>query len=214
MKIQWNKVTWYSKSLAMIIFIAAPFVGFCYGMQYGRLTANLNQPSLGTTTVESGYYSDPTKWQTDIDTQGGFSIAYPIDFDTQTDGGFMLTVPKAFEPQSNFADAKFTITVDKSAEGVAQCLTLNQNGGPMTATSTATIDNVPFATFQGSDAGAGNYYDTTSYRIVHGGSCYVITYIVHSTQIANYPASYELKPFDSEKIQTLLRTIVGTFKFL
>ncbi len=36
MKIQWNKVTWYSKVLALALFVALPFIGFKLGMCYER----------------------------------------------------------------------------------------------------------------------------------------------------------------------------------
>ena len=35
MKIIWNKVTWYSWSLALLIFFLTPFWGFYLGYQYG-----------------------------------------------------------------------------------------------------------------------------------------------------------------------------------
>ncbi len=36
MKIEWNKVTWYSKLLALALFVALPFIGFYYGVQYNK----------------------------------------------------------------------------------------------------------------------------------------------------------------------------------
>ena len=37
MKIHWNKVTWYSKLLAVIIFVATFYVGFIFGNQNGKI---------------------------------------------------------------------------------------------------------------------------------------------------------------------------------
>ena len=34
MKIEWNKVTWYSKLAAVILFIGVLFLGIWLGMQY------------------------------------------------------------------------------------------------------------------------------------------------------------------------------------
>ena len=34
--IQFKKVTWYSKWLALALVIALPFIGFYFGMQYQR----------------------------------------------------------------------------------------------------------------------------------------------------------------------------------
>jgi hypothetical protein len=235
MKIEWNKVTWYSKMVALALFVALPFIGFYYGTKYGEMVSLIghSQPSIATTTT-SDYYNAPSEWQTDANnTAGGFSIAYPIDFDTQdnypatpsadwrldANGAsgvkyFVLTVPRAFEQQTNFVDTTLTVGESKDKTAIAQCLTPDQGAEPTMATSSATINGVTFTIFHTSGAGAGNYYETTSYRTIHAGACYAIEYTVHSGQIANYPASYGLKPFDENKIHSLLQTIVATFKFL
>jgi hypothetical protein len=234
--IKWNEVTWYSKILAAIIFVALPFVGFYYGVQYGKIQApSVVTPEVVPATVvtaASDYYKNPAEWQTDANnTQGGFSIAYPIDFNAQdnnvvkpvtnwmvgatTTGSayFTLTVPKAFEPQTNLADVSLTVGSSKNTDAVAQCLSAAPSNGPATQTSTVVINGAPFTIFHSSDAGAGNYYQTTSYRTVKAGQCYAIEYTIHSSQIANYPASYNLKPFDQAKIDVLMQNIIGTFTF-
>jgi hypothetical protein len=246
--IQWNKVTWYSKLIALILFVALPFIGFYYGAQYGKIIGTINQQSPlvaqeggNTTTVApnqsaalSSYYTTPSEWQIDANnTSGGFSIAYPIDFSAQdnypatpsTDWRvntnnitgvkyFTLSVPKAFEPQTNFADATLTVGASGASAAVTQCLTQDPANGPTAvATSSATINGISFTVFHSSDAGAGNIYETTSYRTVHGGKCYAVEYTVHSGQIANYPTSYNLQPLDEAKIATLMQNIIGTFKF-
>jgi hypothetical protein len=235
-KIQWNSVTWYSKTLALILFVALPFIGFYFGIQYGRTTALLpkvgNLISTAATTTTSNYYSDIAEWQTDANNvKGGFILSYPIDFDAQDnyvvtpttnwrvnattigDVFFTLTVPKAFEPQTNFADATLTVGSSKDPIAITQCLATDPNSGQTTPTSTVVINGVAFTVFQFSSAGAGNLYETTSYRALHNGACYAIEYSVHSSQIANYPASYNLQPFDQAKIDSLMQTIIGTFSF-
>ena len=37
MRIEWNKVTWYSKLLALILFASLPFIGFYLGVHYQKL---------------------------------------------------------------------------------------------------------------------------------------------------------------------------------
>jgi hypothetical protein len=90
-------------------------------------------------------------------------------------------------------------------------------GGPAgvdTNGATTTINGVMFTIFKSASAGAGNFYDTTSYRTIHLGSCFAVEYTVHSNQIANYPSSYNLQPFDENKVTAVLDLMVGTFKFL
>lgn len=241
MNIIWNKVTWYSKFIALVLFVALPFIGFWYGTQYGQMIAPLNGLGSGnsgtaqTTASANGaeYYGNPAEWQTDQDAAGGLSVAYPIDFSIDQNYSatpltdwrmnangipgnkdLTITIPSAFEPQTNFADATLTVGRSANATAVANCLAPDASGGPAMATSTSMINGVAFTVFHSSDAGAGNLYDTTSYRTVHAGKCYAVEYNIHSTQIANYPASYNLKPFDKAQVTGLLDRIVGTFKFL
>ncbi len=239
-KIEWNKVTWYSKLLALILFVALPFLGFYYGMEYQKTLLSIENISPDTAVSSSTqnlscvteYYSNPAEWQVDAN-NSGFSIAYPIDFDAQ--GSYLnlpsvdwragannisgikyfeLTVPRAFEPQTNFIDTKFTIGASSDKSAVAQCMNADSSGGPAMATSTADVNGVQFTVFHSADAGAGNYYETTSYRTLHNSRCYALEYTVHSSQIANYPSSYNLRPFDEKKINSLMKNIIGTFKFV
>lgn len=244
MKIEWNKVTWYSKLIALALFVALPFIGFYYGTQYGKTVAAIGQTPVmtgatnaagsGSANAVAAYYNDSAKWQTDANnTDGGFSIAYPLDFDTQDNYSatpstdwrlnangasgvkyFTLTVPRAFEPQTNFADATLTVGASAGSAAITQCLTPDQSGGPATAISSATINGIDFTVFTFNGAGAGNYYETTSYRTLHAGRCYAVEYTVHSGQIANYPASYDLQPFNEQQIDSVMQNIVGTFKFM
>lgn len=233
MKIEWNKVTWYSKLVALALFVALPFIGFWFGIQYGPMGGvPLNNPQGTQTAMTSDYYHNVSEWQTDRNS-GIFSIAYPIDFNAQdsfsstpsadwrlnangTSGTtlFTLTISKAFEPQTNFDDAKLMVGRSGNSAAVAQCLTPDASGGPATATSNATINGISFTVFQSTGAGAGNFYETTSYRTVHAGQCYAVEYTIHSSQIANYPPEYHLSPFDKAKLTDVLDRIVGTFRFL
>jgi hypothetical protein len=240
MKNKWNEVTWFSKMVALVLFVALPFIGFYYGSEYGKVVASIGTnpmpiaPSTSTAlsqnTGSSEYYSNVAEWQTDTNnTKGNFSIAYPIDFDQQDNysatssadwrtgdnGGvgikyFSLVVPRAFEPQTNFGEATLTVGVGSTAGTVAKCSIAD---GTVVATSTATIGGQKFTMFHSGDAGAGNLYDTTSYRTLHGGKCYAIEYTLHSTQIAAYPSSYDLKPYDKKTVTSLMQNIIGTFKF-
>ena len=239
MTISWNKVTWYSKTIALVLFVALPFIGFWYGTMYGELVAPLTVTSSPSSTVSSvgftgfDYYSNVAEWQTDANnTAGGFTIAYPIDFSTQDNYSpapstdwragangapgmtyFALTIPPAFDPQTNFASAQLTVGASANNAAVANCLTPDPTGGPATATSSAVINGVQFTIFQSSDAGAGNIYETTSYRTLHAGQCYAVEYTIHSTQLGNYPPQYNLQQFDSAMVTDLLNRIVETFKF-
>ncbi|HEY5220600.1 MAG TPA: hypothetical protein VIJ29_00405 [Candidatus Paceibacterota bacterium] len=236
MKIEWNKVTWYSKLIALALFVALPFIGFYYGVQYGKIAASVGQTPVisaaATSTIGgtgTSYYSDPAEWQIDANnTTAGFSIAYPLDFDTQDNYSatpstdwrldtnapgikyFMLTVPRAFEPQTNFAGATLTVGASGNDAAVSDCMDLGEG----VITSTTTINGTSFNVFMWFDEGAGNEYAITSYRTLHAGKCYVIEYSLHSSQIGNYPTSYDLQPFSEQQINSVMQNIVSTFKFM
>jgi len=42
MKIEWNKVTWYSKALAVVVFIVVLLVGIYIGIQYNQYQIERN----------------------------------------------------------------------------------------------------------------------------------------------------------------------------
>ncbi len=236
-KLEWHKITPLSKAVALALFVALPFIGFYYGIRYGETAAYVNGgPRDGMTPPEGyadAYYRNTAAWQNDVrnETGAGFSIAYPLDFETndfysqnpsmdwRLGGGgvpgylfFTLAIPRAFEPQTNFVGAKLTVGVSRNQQAVADCLD-EPSGGPET-TSTAVVNGATFGVMQYADAGAGNYYQTKSYRALRGGTCWTIEYTIHSSQIANYPAEYGLKPFNEKKLTDVLDRVVSTFKFL
>ena len=225
-------------SIAVIIIIVLVFlaVGFYAGTFFGTGAATSTAPYGATTTGTAAAgdpYANTSTWQINTRSDAGFRIAYPVDFaiqnntnlapstDWRVNGGgesgvkaFRLVVPKTYEPNTNLADS--TLTVGYSATQAAQtaCLTPDPSGGPATATTTVNVNGTAFSVFSSSDAGAGNLYHTVSYRALHDGKCYAIEYTIHSTQLANYPASYGLTQFDEAKVEALMDRIVNTFSFI
>ena len=217
----------------LLVFLA---VGFYAGTFFGTGAATSTAPYGATTTGTAAAgdpYANTSTWQINTRSDAGFRIAYPVDFaiqnntnlapstDWRVNGGgesgvkaFSLVVPKTYEPNTNLADS--TLTVGYSATQAAQtaCLTPDPSGGPATATTTVNVNGTAFSVFSSSDAGAGNLYHTVSYRALHDGKCYAIEYTIHSTQLANYPASYGLTQFDEAKVEALMDRIVNTFSFI
>jgi hypothetical protein len=233
---EWHKVTPLSKFVALALFVALPFIGFWYGIRYGETVAYINENFGNNTPGQNleAYYKNVGEWQMDKRDDAGFSVAYPLDFETRdifytskpsldwrlgaenVPGMtlFTLTIPKAFEPQTNFNEAMLVIGESRDARAVARCLATDPSGRPVTATTTIMIGGIPFTIFQSNGAGAGNFYETTGYRAAHNGTCWSLEYTIHSSQIMNYPESYHLKLFDKPKLVNLLDRVVGTFRFL
>lgn len=146
-------------------------------------------------------------------TSGGIGYTQEWRTNTQTLGLLFtkITIPKSAQPQTNFSEATFTIGTSSDTTAVKNCL-VPTNGER--AKGTATINGTVFNKITLTEAGAGNYYDTTSYRAILNKQCYAIEYTIHSTNFASYPAESGIKEFDTQKIVTALETMVQSFKFL
>jgi membrane-bound inhibitor of C-type lysozyme len=148
----------------------------------------------------------------------GGDIGYTQDWSylaTFGDLGLILArvnIPRTFfTEKTNFGDARFTIGTSEAPGAVKNCLHFQYaDQGKM---STTTINGRQFTKIQFTDAGAGNLYETTSYRTVYNNQCYAIEYIIHSGNIYNYDPSQGVKEFDKAKITSVLEGIVQSFKF-
>jgi membrane-bound inhibitor of C-type lysozyme len=174
-------------------------------------------------TAQSGY-------KTFADKSGTFSFTYPSTVSvtagdigyTQawmvnaTSSGLTLTkatLGKSFQPNTNFSEATLTVGTSADPSAVATCLTYNPSGGPSTAPSKVTINGTSYTVFHESDAGAGNRYDTTSYRTLRSDQCYVVEYTIHSTAIGNYSPDQGIKEFDMNAVANIMDDVVQSFRF-
>jgi len=122
-----------------------------------------------------------------------------------------VTIQKAYMPNTNFMNARLTVGRSSDPEAIKSCFALPQG---RTEEGNATISGYPFKKFHFSGAGAGNYYDTTTYAGIFDGDCYAIEYTIHSTNVGNYSPDQGIVEFDKSKIQNELEKIVSSFKFL
>jgi len=123
-----------------------------------------------------------------------------------------LFVPKAYLPNTNFSDAHLTVGRSSDPNAINECtshLTGNEEDG-----ESLDVGGYPFTKFTLHDAGAGNLWETTSYRGIVDGDCYVAEYTIHSTNIANYADDQKIKEFDKSKIENELENTIKSIKFL
>jgi membrane-bound inhibitor of C-type lysozyme len=157
---------------------------------------SITYPTQFTLSGGGGGYS--TSWRTEA-TSSGMELA-------------VVTIPSSFQPKTNFVGAQFTFGTSVDAAAVSGCLA-DANGEPVKS-STTTINGVPFTELSYGDVGAGNLYDITSYRIVHNNQCYAAEYVVHSSELGNYPPSAGITAFNSSTVQSLLDGIARSVRFL
>lgn len=147
----------------------------------------------------------------------GGDIGYSTDWmvNATTSGLVLATVnlSKSFAPSTNFSEAKLTVGTSADEHAVATCLTYAPSGAPA-APATTTINGATYTVLHESDAGAGNFYETTSYRTVRDNQCYVVEYTIHSTNIGNYSPDQGIVAYDKARITGLLEGVVRSFIFL
>jgi membrane-bound inhibitor of C-type lysozyme len=141
----------------------------------------------------------------------GGGIGYTQNWKVSADNSMGLSlakvhVSKEFEPKTNFGDATFTVGTSSDPQAIRDCL-----GASKTWTL---IGGTPFTTVLTSDAGAGNRYDTTSYRAIRNNQCYAIEYTIHYVALANFPPNSGITAYDQKKVQAALESIVQSFHFL
>jgi len=217
-----------NSTLVVIILLVVVAGGFFFlGSQ---LTGTSQPATVSTTTVTTGTGGqvttppdDTSTWEVFADSV--FSMSYPDVFTVNQiatgdewragangDAGtldFSITLPKSYMPNTNFDDAKLTLGHSTNTTSVADCLKPDASGGPNTSMTTKLINGVSYTVFTSSDAGAGNLYDTTSYRTVKNKTCVAVEYTIHYSQFANYPAG-SITVFDESKVQALLANVVAT----
>ena len=131
-------------------------------------------------------------------------------------------IPRSFQPKTNFSEATFVVGSSADPKSIELCLRASNGETPgynpevanPVSAGRVTINGVAFSKYNLGDAGAGNYYDTTSYRTMRDGVCYAVEYTIHSTNIGNYDPSQGISEFDRAKVQGILEDIAKSFKFL
>jgi len=127
-----------------------------------------------------------------------------------------LSIPRGFMPDTNFSDTRFTVGRSTDPLAIKNCLvdTEQNKENKVPAPTKVTISGYPFMKFSSNGAGAGNFYETTSYRGIVDGDCYAIDYTIHSTNLGNYSPEQGIKQFDKTKIEAELSKIINSFKFI
>lgn len=164
------------------------------------------------------------------DSAGTFSFSYPSTvtvsgggigytqawMNNATSSGLLLAkavLGKAFQPGTNFSEATFTVGTSADPSAVSGCLTYNPTGGPATSVTTKTVNGVTYTVLRSAGAGAGNLYETTSYRTLRNNQCYAIEYTVHSTNLGNYDPSQHVTAFDEAAVTGVMEGIIASFRF-
>lgn len=135
------------------------------------------------------------------------NIERPWSFVSDVSGTrlFTIVLPREFQPRTNFSNAEIGLGVSTDRTAVENCV-LAQGG------ETTQGNQQGFAVFTSTDAGAGNFYETTSRRIGIDSACIALESVIHSTNIGNYPAEQGITEYNRALVQAVIDTVMSTAK--
>lgn len=143
---------------------------------------------------------------------GGVGYSTEWQRDTATLGlvDARITLPRERYPHTNFSGAVFQVARSSDPDAYKTCLIPHQ--GERIVENNLSLDDNLYTKFNSTDAGAGNFYETTSYRAQQGIECNVIEYTVHSTNIGNYSPDQGVTEYKQGEVVGILEDIVKSFK--
>ena len=161
-------------------------------------------------------------WTSYHDERYGFELDYPDTFVlgyADSTGGIadttvVLSIPyiekTAFEA-TNLRSADLSVHVGESPAALDGCLEVAPYEEGL---AERTLDGVPFAGSWFGDAGAGNFYETRTYRAIHMDTCFKIVLILHSSNIAMFGSDTNIVEFDRAGVLEKLEEVLATFTFI
>jgi hypothetical protein len=177
----------------------------------GSVTSLNTEKKLFTSQDKIFSFSYPKNF-----TLSGGGIGYTESWQQEaTTSGMVLVVVSASRslyPKTNFSEGIFKVGVSSDPQALTSCLT--EASGALLKKTNVTINGIPYVKFVYSGAGAGNYYETTSYRRITDDQCYALEYMIHSTNIQNYSLDQGVSEYDKKEILKLFDDIVVSFKLL
>src|ERR1035437_2528883 len=215
MTIEWNKVTWYSMLIAVIVFVLTFYVGFSLGFDFGKETVNTyNINTLPKTSGQnlSQIYSNKTE---------GFSISYPSGYVVDESyvyqalgpgrdiNGVKFTIPASVSIGTNLGADSY-ISVESFPSAINSCSAEIYLSNPKSA-GFVDENGHRYSVATSSGAGAGNRYDEKVYATSVTGGCIAVRYFIHYGVFENYPAG-TIKKFDEQvlmnKFDAIRQTLV------
>ena len=128
-------------------------------------------------------------------------------------GAPMLTLafidPAFYSPRTNLIEAYLVLAATSDPAIVASC-TQPSTQVAETVTGQVKVNNYTFTRSEFSGAAAGNRYDQTAYRTVWNNNCIELVFLIHSANIANYPAGTVVE-FDRATLLNKFEAILGSF---
>ena len=212
MALEWNKVTWYSKLLAVILFVLTFYIGF-------NLCSSWGEQRIKNNLLPSGQFSNPEPTGVNLsqlysNSAKGFSIRYPSDFTVDDTykyqelgpgkdiSGVKFTIPLSMKTGTNLgSDSYVSVEEISKTQTCTASLFLDQG-----LAHTLTDRNIIYSVASSTGAGAGNRYEETVYATPITNGCLAIRYFIHYGVLENYPLG-TVKQFDKQALLNQFDTI-------
>ena len=195
-------------SLAVIILVVlgiAMIFAIIYRGPIGALfSQNVPEPAETTPVVpQTVAYATTT-----------FSLQYPADytlnekyfyeqFSGKPIGGISLTIPSSMATGTNLsADTYLSVEQLPRAKNCTADIFI-----PANVTAHEVFDSgTTYSVASTSGAGAGNFYEELVYALPSSSPCTAVRYLIHSTNVGNYPAGM-VREYDRAALFSVLDTI-------
>ena len=165
--------------------------------------------------------SDIATWKTYTDVTQGFSIKYPSDWTVNTAytdsvmgpgterSGVSFTIPKSMTTGTNLG---WDTSVAVETNTHATTCTANEFFDPQSVSKTfdAGVNGIAYNFATGSDAGAGNRYETFFATMPGTNPCLGVQLFIHSSNIDNYDPG-TVRAFDRTQLLSIYETMLSTY---
>jgi hypothetical protein len=168
----------------------------------------INPPGLARQFFE---FTDP-QYHVALDYSDEFApLSWQLPFNPK--GSPLLTLyfiePSFYYPTTNLVEAALQLAASTDPGAVSTC-PQHSAGLAETATGQVSIHGIPFTRSEFAGAAAGNRYAQVFYRATWQGTCFEVTFLIHSSNIGNYPPGAVVE-FDQARLLHKLEEVLETF---
>ena len=120
-----------------------------------------------------------------------------------------LIDPAFYPPRTNLSEAYLLLSASRDPAIVSTCMQPSTKVAEI-VTGVVNINGYAFTRSEFSGAAAGNRYDQIAYRTVWDNQCFELVYLIHSTNIGNYPAGTVVE-YDQAALLRKFEAVINTF---
>jgi hypothetical protein len=117
--------------------------------------------------------------------------------------------PDFYSPRTNLSEAYLLLAATADPAIVSTC-TQPSTQVAETVTGLVSINNITFTRSEFVGAAAGNRYDQVTYRTVWADKCIEMVFLIHSTNIGNYPPGTVVE-YDRAALLSKFETVLNSF---